>query len=142
VHKDIWLINHSLDQKGPRTIEVELIDLDGQVLSSRTATTDTVPNSSKKVVDVENIDKIKDVAFLRLRLTQGRKTLSRNVYWLGKQVDALNWANSTWYTTPVTDYVDYTALGNMKPADVTAQVGSVHGEPFRSSRLLHQSEPR
>jgi exo-1,4-beta-D-glucosaminidase len=128
-HKEIWLINHSLSQKGSRTIEAELIDLNGQVLWSHNVTTDTETNSAKKVVDVDNMDKIKDVAFLRLQLTQGRKTLSRNVYWLGKQVDALNWANSTWYTTPVTDYVDYTALGTMKPANVTMRVGRVSGAP-------------
>lgn len=85
VHKDVWLINHSLDQNGRRTIEVDLIDLKGRVLLKRTVTIDTLPNSAKKVADIGNINKIKDVGFLRLRLLQGRKTLSRNIYWLGSQ---------------------------------------------------------
>ncbi|KAL3953042.1 hypothetical protein ACCO45_012985 [Purpureocillium lilacinum] len=139
VHKEVWLINHSLNQKGRRSVEIELIDLEGRVLSSKTVNADTVVNGAKTIAAVDKVDEIKDVGFLRLKLTHGGKTLSRNVYWLGKQIDALNWANSTWYSTPVSDYVDYTALGGMKSADVAVKVSGKTGES-RSVVLENRSK--
>ncbi|UNI15623.1 Exo-1,4-beta-D-glucosaminidase [Purpureocillium takamizusanense] len=126
VHKQVWLINHSLGQRGRRSVEIELIDLQGRVLSSKTVSAETAVNGAKTIAAVDKVvDGIKDVGFLRLRLMthDGKTTLSRNVYWLGKQVDALDWGNSTWYSTPVSDYVDYTALSGMKKADVAVKVG-------------------
>ncbi|KAJ6443456.1 glycosyl hydrolase [Purpureocillium lavendulum] len=138
VHRDVWLINHSLDQQGRRSVEVELIDLDGRVLSTKTVHADTVANAPQKVADVDGLDKIKDVGLLRLRLTRGKgeaeggeggaTTLSRNVYWLGRRVDGLDWANSTWYSTPVSEYADYTALSRMERADVAVKVGGAGGK--------------
>jgi exo-1,4-beta-D-glucosaminidase len=125
----IWLINHSLDRIGERTIEVELMDLEGNVLSTQTVLDSTKPNISRKIAKVEGLDQIKNVAFLRLKLSRGDKVISRNVYWLGTQIDELQWDNSTWYYTPVTSYVDYTALSDMKAADVSVTVSDAKCQP-------------
>lgn len=121
-HGDVYLINHSLDKSGARTVEVEVIDLNGKVLSSKTLKADTQPNKSKSIGKVGNL-KVKDVVFLRLKLKNGDKVLSRNVYWLGNSIDKLQWDNSTWYYTPVTKYVDYSAVSKMKPATVSVTTG-------------------
>ncbi|TQV96748.1 glycosyl hydrolase [Cordyceps javanica] len=143
VGRGVWLINHSLDRRGARAVTADLVDMRGRTLSRQTLAASTEPNASRRIGTVRGLDAIEDVAFLRLTLSDnttntsssssssssssGRgKTLSRNVYWLarGGGVDELDWANSTWYHTPVTRYADYTALGAMEAAQVRVTVGS------------------
>jgi exo-1,4-beta-D-glucosaminidase len=116
----VYLINHSLDKAGARTIQVDLIDLDGNLLASRNVNAQTEPNTSKEVTAVPGLGKIKDVAFLRLRLSDSDgNVLSRNVYWLATSNDKLNWDKSTWFYTPVSKWADFTALNSMKKASVS-----------------------
>lgn len=130
VTHEVHLINHSLDKKGARSIKVDVIDLTGKSLSSQTIATSTDPNTSKSVGKVSGLDTIKDVVFLRLTLTnQGGKTLSRNVYWLTQGVDALDWDNTTWWWTPVTKFIDYSALTKLQPATVVASIDASGCKP-------------
>ncbi|KAK7429099.1 hypothetical protein QQZ08_004314 [Neonectria magnoliae] len=124
VRKCVWIINHSLDREGPRKIKVELIDLNGHVLGSEvTLSVRTRPNTAKNAGKLSIITKIKDVAFLRLILVDEKETvLSRNVYWLGTSVDKLDWENSTWYHTPVTEFPDLSALRKMQKAKLTLKL--------------------
>lgn len=120
----VYLINRSLDKKGPRVVSVELVDLQGKPIFSQEVTVNTTANASKKILPVKAIDQIKDVAFLRLTLKDPNTggILSRNVYWLSAQNDVLDWGNSDWYYTPVTEYVDYKALISMPTVTVTASL--------------------
>lgn len=116
----VYLINHSLGTTGKRIVAVSLTDLQGKTISHQEVTIDTVPNSSKKALAVQGIEKIQDVGFLRLVLQDHvtGKTLSRNVYWLSPHDDVLDWDASTWYTTPVSTYANYHALNRLPPATV------------------------
>ncbi|RHZ67883.1 hypothetical protein CDV55_107758 [Aspergillus turcosus] len=120
----VYLINHSLERKGPRVVSVDLVDLQGKPIFSQEVTLDTTPIAAKKVLPVKAIDQIKDVAFLRLTLKDPRTgaILSRNVYWLSAQNDVLDWENSDWYYTPVTKYVDYKAVLSMPTVTVSASL--------------------
>lgn len=95
-HKRISLINRSIDRQGPRTLELEIIKLDGENVVNKTIELVTKPNSSStlKVKEV----KIKDTVLLRLVLKDNgeNKVLSRNVYWLSKKSDKLKWKKSDW----------------------------------------------
>ncbi|OAA51424.1 exo-beta-D-glucosaminidase [Metarhizium rileyi] len=130
VRQEAWIINHSLDKKGKRTISIELIGLDGKTISSDAVTVNTVLNRSSKAADVTGLDKLGDVGLLRLVLSDDKgQCLSRNVYWLAKSVDTLDWPNSTWYHTPVTKFTDYSALSRMKMAQLsvtTRQTTAAH----------------
>ena len=95
--QEVYLINHSLDRRGLRTVDIELIGPNGETIGQRRVLTSTAPNTSKSIATVPGVDKIKDVAFLRLMLRDGEETLSRNVYWLSATLDELNWDKSTWY---------------------------------------------
>ncbi|KAF7560393.1 hypothetical protein G7046_g3755 [Stylonectria norvegica] len=120
VKQSIWLINHSLGQSGARKVSLELMDLEGKVLQKQAISTTTKPNTSANIGKVSGLKKIKDVAFLRLLLTDDSDAvLSRNVYWVTKSVDVLDWQNSTWYHTPVTKWADFSALSEMKTAKVS-----------------------
>lgn len=120
-NQSVYLINRSLDKHGARSVEMELVDLNGKTVSKKQISATTIPNTSKEVFQVPGIRNIKDVAFLRLILkdTKG-EVLSRNVYWLTPDNDNLAWWESTWYFTPVRRFVDFTALQHMKPASVKA----------------------
>ncbi|ATY64671.1 Glycoside hydrolase [Cordyceps militaris] len=123
----VWLINHALDRRGARTVQADVVDARGKTLLARqTMTASTRPNASRKIGTVRGLDGFRDVVFLRLTLSRGRRVLSRNVYWLAPGVDVLDWNNSTWYHTPVAQYVDYTPLSRLLgPASVTVTVGAV-----------------
>jgi exo-1,4-beta-D-glucosaminidase len=55
--------------------------------------------------------------FVELNLASSDgQSVSRNVYWLSTQKDALDWKHSNWYTTPVTQYADLTALQSLPAA--------------------------
>ncbi len=121
----VYLINHSLDKQGSRKIDMELMELSGKVLSTQTVSADTEPNTSKSVASVPGLDKIKDIAFLRLILSDSDgAVLSRNVYWLATSTDKLEWKKSSWFSTPVSEWANFTALNTMKAASVSATVES------------------
>ncbi|KAI0447471.1 family 2 glycoside hydrolase [Xylaria telfairii] len=122
--KSVYLINHSIDKKGPRTISVDVIDKNGKSLYTTTKTVETEPNTSRNVLDISaSLKSVSDVVFLRITLEDGKKTtLSRNVYWLAKELDVMNWEDSDWFFTPVTKYADYTALNKLQSAKVSVSI--------------------
>lgn len=116
---NIWLINHTLDKQGARTIEIDLLTPGGQALFTKRVSVTTKPNYSQLATTVPEALAIKDTTFLRLILRDSHgSVLSRNVYWLSVKLDVNDWDNSTWYNTPVTEYADYTALQNLKQASL------------------------
>ncbi|KAI1132444.1 family 2 glycoside hydrolase [Nemania abortiva] len=118
--KAVYLINHSLNNKGPRTISVDIIDKSGKSLYNNTKTAETEPNASRNVLDLSApLKSITDVVFLRITLADEKTTLSRNVYWLSKELDVLDWEDSDWFFTPVTKYANYTALDKLENAKVS-----------------------
>ncbi|EKV06673.1 Glycosyl hydrolase, putative [Penicillium digitatum] len=124
---NIWLINHSLGNYGSRQVKVDLIDAHGKEIFVATVESNTMPHSSKLVVMLAEIKKIKDVGFLRLTLSdcKSQAIISRNVYWLSATPDVLNWSKSNWYTTPVSNHARYTKLEALKLATLKASLNSV-----------------
>ncbi|OBT39131.1 hypothetical protein VE00_09696 [Pseudogymnoascus sp. WSF 3629] len=121
---DVWLINHTIDKKGSRTIKVDLLSKDGKTLVSRSVDATTTPNNSKKVATIPEATTLKDATFLRLVLSDSKgNVLSRNVYWISPKVDKLDWKSSTWYHTPVTEFANYKSLATIKPAQLSATAG-------------------
>ena len=119
--KSVYLINHSLTQKGHRMVDIELMDIGGKVLAKKTVAAQTVPNTSKAIATVPGLNKIKDVAFLRLLLKDSNGVvLSRNIYWLSSSPDVLEWNRSTWFYTPCKSFADFTALSKLKTASISA----------------------
>ncbi|KAK3690390.1 glycoside hydrolase superfamily [Podospora appendiculata] len=122
VHKSVYLINRSLDKQGARTVDVQVVDTAGKVTYTTSAKVTTTPNTSKSILSLTSaLGNIKDVVFLRLVLSDPATgtVVSRNVYWVSKAIDTLDWPSSEWYVTPVTKYSDYTALNKLATANVS-----------------------
>lgn len=128
--RSIYVVSHALNSSGTRNVTIDLVDLNGTSLGHQESGLEAFPNSAQYLDDVEGIDNITDVAFLRVLLKNGQgMQLSRNVYWLTAQNDVLNWTNSSWYSTPVTEFADMTALFEMQNAtlNVEASQGNQQG---------------
>ncbi len=131
VRKAVWLVNRSLDGQGERKIEVQVLGLGGKIVYQGRVTTTTTPNTSKNIASLaQALGKVKDVVLLRLVLSDRHgNVLSRNVYWVAKELDTLDWENSDWWYTPVTKYADYTALNTLARANITVHAArSGHDE--------------
>lgn len=141
VRQSAWLINRSLDRRGARKIAVELLGLDGAVLSAQTLAVTTRANTAANAGKISGLHKIADVAFLRLVLSDDAgAVLSRNVYWLARAVDALDWKKSTWYHTPVAAFADLSALGGMETATVELRpAAAASGPGARTLELENRS---
>lgn len=97
-HNTVSTINRSKDRQGPRTLELDVINLDGVQILNKTVLLVTKPNSSSTLLKVKELKKIKDMVLLRLVLKDSDhdSILSRNVYWLSKKADKLKWRRSDW----------------------------------------------
>ncbi|KAB5551034.1 glycoside hydrolase family 2 protein [Coniochaeta sp. 2T2.1] len=139
VKRGVYLINHSLDRTGARTVEWEVLGLDGKSVAKGTVATTTEPNKSKSVAtDLSKaLGGVKDVVFLKLVLSDGKTVLSRNVYWLAKTVDTLDWEGSSWYHTPVSKFADFTALSKLQAAQVETTVSPGSGSGGGLKVVLH-----
>jgi exo-1,4-beta-D-glucosaminidase len=118
--REVYLINHSLDQSGARTVDIELMSLDGKTIAKKTVSANTVPNTSKSIAAVPGMEKLQGAAFLRLILQGDGQVLSRNVYWVSDKLDELNWDHSSWFSTPVSSFANFKALNNLDTASVSA----------------------
>ncbi|KAI0972788.1 family 2 glycoside hydrolase [Xylaria arbuscula] len=140
--KDLYLINHSIDKKGPRTISVDIIDKNGKPLYTTRKTVETEPNTSRNVLDIATpLKSITDVVFLRITLETNKKTvLSRNVYWVAKDLDVLDWDDSDWYFTPVTQYANYTALNKLESAKVVVTTRSSRYKEKNTATIILENK--
>ncbi|GLA23078.1 hypothetical protein AnigIFM63326_006705 [Aspergillus niger] len=131
---DIYIINHGIEWKEGRVVVVDVVDLAGKNLFHReVGSVELGPTMSKKVTSI--FPWVGDggwngVVFLRLVLKKdGGEVLSRNVYTLPSQLDVMSWDESTWYTTPVSSYADFTSLMGLPTVEVvvTGEVGDGGG---------------
>lgn len=140
----VYIINRSLDRRGQRTVEAQFLSLDGKVVSTSRATVSTEPNTSKRIPAIAaSVQDGPDVVLLRLVLAAGQEAnnftaLSRNVYWLARDLDVLDWPRSTWYHTPVTRYANLSALNTM-PSATVAVTASPSSPGARLVRLENKS---
>jgi exo-1,4-beta-D-glucosaminidase len=119
--RSVYLINRSLSALAPCIVDVQLLDLNGTMISHTTTATQLSPNNSTQLFEVPGIDQIRDVALLKLVLQGNKTVLSRNVYQLTPEPDALDFDNSTWYHTPVAKYADFRALNALPLVDVSVK---------------------
>jgi exo-1,4-beta-D-glucosaminidase len=114
----IMLVNHTLSPEHGLQASIRVRNLDGSVpYERRVQDIDLAGNDARQVAMLPALAGLSRTYFIELDLAAASgKPISRNVYWLSNQTDALDWAHSTWYLTPVTRYADLTALQSLPEA--------------------------
>jgi exo-1,4-beta-D-glucosaminidase len=91
----VWIANRAIDKAGDRTVEIEFLGLDGKsIWKGDPIDVEVWPNSARWVAVLPFVE---ETALLRLVLHDRKRVLSRNVYWMPRDLDVLDWEGSTWY---------------------------------------------
>jgi len=116
----IVLVNHALTDRRGLHATVRLRNLDGSVRYSKQFDDVDLPgNRTLALATLPALSGLSHTYFLELELASGDgQPVSRNVYWLSKQADVLDWEHSNWYMTPVTRYADFTDLQSLPAATI------------------------
>ena len=101
------------DAKGLK-LNAKLLNIDGTEKFSKDASLDAPADSSNKVFEIPEVEGLSPTYFLRLTLTDNAgKVVGSNLYWLSTKAETLDWEKSTWWTTPTSQFADYSALSQM-----------------------------
>jgi exo-1,4-beta-D-glucosaminidase len=124
----IMLINHTLNHEHGLQAVIRVRNLDGSVAyERRLKDIDLTGSGARQLAMLPALEGLSRTYFIELELASAEgKLISRNVYWLSTQTDELDWANSSWYLTPVTRYADLTPLQSLPTATATVQVVTRH----------------
>ena len=125
----IVLVNHTLTPQHALTARIRVRDLDGGIRYDKPFQgIDLGENRTLQLATLPPLAGLSRTYFVELNLESGEGHLiSRNVYWLSTQPDQLDWANSNWYLTPVSQYADLTALQSL-PAETSLVRASTRRE--------------
>jgi exo-1,4-beta-D-glucosaminidase len=122
------VINHTLTGEHGLRAVIRVRNLDGSVAyERRLKDIDLAGNAARQLAMLPALSGMSRTYFIELELVSvDGKSISRNVYWLSTQADELDWANSTWYLTPVTRYADLTPLQSLPAATSEVHVTMRH----------------
>ncbi len=113
-----------LDARGLK-LTTKVYNLDASEKFSQHSTLDVAPDSTNKVLTLPNIQGLSGAYFLVLRLTDASgRQVGSNFYWLSNKPEKLDWKKSNWYTTPTSEFADYSSLSRLPK--VKLQVTSRH----------------
>ena len=114
--RSIVIVNGT-DRRVAGKVSVKVLNTDLAERFSREIDIDVAPDTSSRVLTVPQLSDVSPTHFLVLRLlSRAGQAVSQNLYWLSTKAEELDWAKSTWFTTPVTSYADFTALNDLPPA--------------------------
>lgn len=122
--KSVAVVNSNKSRSTVRGahLTTKVLGLNGSVLSTRDTTIDIPADSSMRVFNLGQPERLSGGAtyFVDLRLKNSAGTpISSNFYWLSTKQDVLS-DSSTWYMTPVNSYADFTQLRQLPMATVKA----------------------
>lgn len=121
--KAVYLVNDTREDHRGMSIRARVYGSDSALLSDQVIQSSCGPNSAHRVIDLQGLDAHGSVRFLDLRLQgPGGDQLADNFYWLSGTPDVLDDAKTTWFVTPNQSFADFSALGQLPPAQVKVKV--------------------
>jgi exo-1,4-beta-D-glucosaminidase len=130
--REVVLVNQTLTDQHGLQARIRVRNLDGSVrYERRLQNIDLAGNGTRQLATLPVPAGLSTTYFIELELASAAgDPVSRNVYWLSTQADTLDWPNSNWYLTPLTQYADLTALQSLPATtcDVRATLRRVGAE--------------
>jgi exo-1,4-beta-D-glucosaminidase len=110
----IYVVNSRYaDAKGLH-VSTKVLNLDMTEKFSNESTVDVPEDGVVKVVGLPEISNLSPTYFVVLRVSDANgKLLGSNFYWLSTKQETIDWAKSTWYTTPTASYADFSGLSQL-----------------------------
>jgi exo-1,4-beta-D-glucosaminidase len=127
-NRSVVAVNHTRRSLHDLNARIRLYNLDGRVrYDKRLSGIDLSANHTRRLIAVPKPANLSRTYFIELTLMNAHgHRLSRNVYWLSRRPDRLDWAHSKWYVTPVSRYADLTGLEHLPKASVHAHASTRH----------------
>ena len=126
--RKVAVVNSTIEARRGMAVRARMFDLSGKELFDQEANAD-IPADG--VVAAFRVPAQPATSFLDLELrdAQGR-TISQNFYWIPANLAQMDWAKTTYVTTPATRYADMRDLSQLAPAPVqwSAHAGTEPGE--------------
>jgi exo-1,4-beta-D-glucosaminidase len=112
--RSVWLVSSRYEDVKGLKLTTKLYNLDLAEKFSQESPVDVAADSTTKILTLPALDEASPVYFLVLRLQDASgKVVGTNFYWLSTKPETLDWEKSNWYTTPTTQFADYTALSKL-----------------------------
>ena len=110
----IYVVNSRFEAATGLRVQTKVLNLDMTEKFSNESTVDVPEDGVVKVVALPEIGDLSPTYFVSLRVSDANgKLLGSNFYWLSTKQETIDWAKSTWYTTPTASYADFTALSQL-----------------------------
>ena len=104
---------------------IRVRNIDGSLRYDKHLQGDVAGNRTSQITTLPKLAGLSDTYFVELNLeSSDGQLISRNVYWLSAHPDQLDWANSNWYLTPVSQFADLTALQSLPTAAIEARAST------------------
>jgi exo-1,4-beta-D-glucosaminidase len=95
-------------------LTTKIYNLDMTEKFAQTNAVDALADSPAKIFALPDVAGLSPTYFLVLRLEDSTgKLVGSNFYWLSSKPETLDWAKTTWWTTPTASYADFTALSQL-----------------------------
>jgi exo-1,4-beta-D-glucosaminidase len=127
----IWLVSSQYQDASGLRLTTKIYNLDASEKFTHEDKLNARADSTTRIFTLPEIAGLSPTYFLALRLTDSTgKLVGSNFYWLSTKPETIDWAKSTWWTTPTKSFADYTALSllpkvKLKVSDRTETTGEI-----------------
>jgi exo-1,4-beta-D-glucosaminidase len=110
----IWVVSSQYEDVTGLKLTTKIYNLDMTEKFAQTDAVDALADSTAKIFALPDVAGLSPTYFLVLRLEDSTgKLVGSNFYWLSSKPETLDWAKTTWWTTPTASYADFTALSQL-----------------------------
>src|SRR3954451_3770734 len=110
----IWLVSSQYEDAKGLKLTTKIYNLDATEKFTQDNPVDAPADSTARIFTLPDISGLSNTYFLVLRLQDSTgRLVGSNFYWLSTKPETIDWAKSTWWTTPTASYADFTAISQL-----------------------------